>query len=382
MSGISRYLVRQIALPLAFFTVTLSGVIWLTQSLRMLDVIITKGQTVSTFLIFSALVFPTVLTLVLPVGFFSAVLYGLHRMRGDHELVVLSAMGQGPWGIIRPVLAVAACVTISVLVLNLTLVPSALSELRERIVQVRADFAATLLREGAFSTPMPGLTVYIRGRDAGDKMLGILVHDNRDLTSPVTYMAEQGAVVKSAVGPRLVMVNGNVQRRAADSGRLTLLYFDRYTFDLSEFLPGTGNTWKEPEERYLSELFFPGDNPGDLSRLDELRAEGHRRLSSPLYVPAFAMIGLVAMLGGQFSRRAHFWRLGIALAVAVATRLTGLGLESLSAESPVILPATYACPIIMFAAGAYLFTEHGRQTWRKCLKTLLRTPDALEPHGG
>lgn len=360
MSAISRYLTRQIAAPLAFFVLTLSGVVWLTQSLRMLDVIITKGQTAFTFMTFSLLVFPTVLVLILPVAFFAAILYGLQRMQGDHELVVLSATGQSPWTIIRPVMWFSGAVTAIVLLLNLWITPAALNELRGRILEVRADFAASLLREGAFSTPMHGLTVYLRGRNSGGEMLGILVHDNRDLANPVTYMAERGALVKTALGPRLIMVNGNVQRQDAETGGLSLLYFDRYTYDLSEFLPGASDRWKEPEERYLHELFFPEGSAGDLAHVAELRVEGHRRLATPFYVPAFALIALAVMLTGQFTRRGYFWRLGVAVIVTVATRLAGLGLETIAMHNGAAVLAVYLWPLLVCAACLLYLSETGR----------------------
>lgn len=360
MSAISRYLTLQIAAPLAFFVLTLSGVVWLTQSLRMLDVIITKGQTAFTFMIFSLLVLPTVLVLILPVAFFAAILYALHRMQGDHELVVLSATGQSPWAIIRPIMWFSGAMSILVLLLNLWITPAALNELRSRVLEVRADFAASLLREGTFSTPMHGLTVYLRGRNSGGEMLGILVHDNRDLANPVTYMAERGALVKTGLGPRLVMVNGNVQRHDAETGGLSLLYFDRYTYDLSEFLPGVSDRWKEPEERYLHELFFPEGSAGDLAHIAELRIEGHRRLSAPLYVPAFALIALAVMLTGQFTRRGYFWRLGVAVIITVLARLAGLGLETVTVHHSAAVAAVYLWPLLVCACCLIYLSEAGR----------------------
>lgn len=372
MPALSRYIILQITGPLVFFTFSLTGVIWLTQSLRLLDVIITKGQSAATYIAFTGLVIPSVLSLTLPIAFFCAVLYALYRLSNDHELVVLSATGLSAWGIVRPLLTLAASVTALAYVLNLGLTPMANTKLKDQVMEIRTDLAASLLKEGAFSNPILGLTVYIRERESNGDMRGILVHDNRELNNPVTYMAERGALVKSDAGPRLIMLNGNVQQRTAPQsvgsgtggGSLSLLYFDRYVYDLSEFMPGQGVRWKEPEERYLSELFFPDETLGDQTHLNEFLAEAHRRLSSPLYVFAFAVIAVVVLLSGQFSRRAPFWRPGAALAIAVAVRLAGLGLENLVEKNPLLIPGLYLWPVLIAAGGLLFLSDEGQRRLR------------------
>lgn len=374
MPALSRYIIYQIAGPLGFFTFSLTGVIWLTQSLRLLDVIITKGQSALTYIAFTGLVVPSVLSLTLPVAFFCAVLYALNRLSGDHELVVLSATGLSIWSIVRPLLMLAGLVVAAVYFINLWLMPAANTRLKDQVMEIRADLAASLLKEGAFSNPIRGLTVYIREREASGDMRGILVHDNRELNNPITYMAESGALVKSDTGPRLIMLNGNVQRRAAQNsengGGLSLLYFDRYVYDLSEFMPGQGQRWKEPEERYLKELFFPDATLGDQTHLNEFRAEGHRRLSTPLYALPFSIIAIVVLISGQFSRRAQFWRPALALGVAVAIRLAGLGLENLVEKNPLITPGLYLWPLFVLGVCLFLLTDEG-QRWLSGLRATL-----------
>ena len=44
MNGVQRYLLRQLAGPLVFFALALTGVIWLTQSLRFVDLIVNRGM--------------------------------------------------------------------------------------------------------------------------------------------------------------------------------------------------------------------------------------------------------------------------------------------------------------------------------------------------
>src|SRR3546814_15071301 len=79
------------------------------------------------------------------------------------------------------------------------------------------------------------------------------------------------------------MENGNRQEVERGTGRFSLLYFDRYTIELNEFGEMTQSRWREPKERFLSELLWPADDERDRRYRQELIAEGHQRLVAPLY---------------------------------------------------------------------------------------------------
>ena len=50
MPRLSFYVLRQLVGPVALFALLMTGVIWLTQSLRLLDLVINRGQSAPTFL--------------------------------------------------------------------------------------------------------------------------------------------------------------------------------------------------------------------------------------------------------------------------------------------------------------------------------------------
>src|SRR3546814_15371389 len=109
-------------------------------------------------------------------------------------------------------------------------------------------------------------------------------------------MAERGVVVPSETGPRVGMESGNRQEVERGTGRFSLLYFDRYTIELNEFGEMTQSRWREPKERFLSELLWPADDERDRRYRQELIAEGHQRLVAPMYTVVFALIGVAALL--------------------------------------------------------------------------------------
>lgn len=360
MSSLSRYIFWQHLGPLVLFTLALTGVIWLTQSLRMIDLIINNGLSLGTYAYMSMLMVPSVVALILPIGVFCAVLFAVSRMTRDSEVLVMWAAGLSRWEIARPVLLLAMIVTLFTYSLNLYFTPAGLRTLRNMVFEIRSDYAALLLKEGEFTSLLDGLTVYVRERSSDGQLLGILVHDSRDPEQPVTLMAERGGLIRSNSGPRFVLFNGNRQQVSKEDATLALLYFDRYTLDLAQYANPEAPMWVKPKERFINELFYPDNTAVDLQNHNRFRAEAHKRLSTPLYALMFAALAAAALLSGEFNRRGQGLRVSIAIGIAVLIRISGLGLESLAIKNPQIIPGMYLIIIVPAVASTLLLARHGK----------------------
>lgn len=359
---LANYIFRQTLGPLVFFTVVLTGVIWLSQSLRLLDLVINKGQSAGTFLYMTLLVLPSLLAIVLPFAFFFACLYLLHRLLSDSEIVVMWASGLGRWNVLMPLFAAAAVMTLVTLLITLYLMPLGMRTMKDKVFEIRADLVATFVKEGAFTTPMKGLTVYVKRQSLNGELTGLFVHDNRDVARPVTYMASRGIIARTPDGPRLIMYDGNLQR--ADSsrgGNISMLAFDKYTFDLSSFMQQSERAERESSERYLFELIgYTAASEWEERQRNIFRAEGYDRLISPFYNFVFMLIAAAGLLSGTYVRRGYGIRLTAAVVLGIIARLMGFGATSLAAETPMLVPLMILNPILwLLAAGAVLARHRG-----------------------
>ena len=352
MRGVSAYIMRQIAWPLLFATLTLTGVIWLTQSLRFVDRIVNNNLAFLDFLFLTLLVLPNVTAIILPVATFCATLYAFHRMATDSELIVLSAAGYSRDALARPAIYLGLTVMALMYAIMLYLLPVASGTLRDTQFQLRNDLAGMAILEGVFNTPSDNLTVYVRERAPNGDMLGVLVHDNRDQTAPVTMMAERASLISTAQGPRLYMEQGNRQQIDPQRKSLSLLYFDNYSLDLNAYAKEESRSWREPSERFLHELFNPDrDNPSDMANYNKIVVEGHRRLVAPLYVPALILLAVASVIGGEYNRRGHGQRLAIGAVAAIALQVLSLVVAHLATKNMMLVPLMYLTPV-MFSLGA------------------------------
>lgn len=354
MSGATRYLLRQLSGPVIYVTLTLTGLVWLTQSLRFVDLMINKGVSAGMFLYLTSLTLPRLLVLILPVALFCAVLQTYRRLDGASELVVLRAAGLSPWALAKPAIIVAMIVTLGMYALTLYFAPAGQRELANLRFSIRDNFTLVQLQEGIFNSVVRGITVYVRERRPGGELRGILVYDDRDKARPVTMMAERGALIRSDEGPRFVLVNGNRQQVDADRGGVSLLYFDEYTLDLRSYTSKAGRRQRKLRERFLHELFQPQAGMGKGPQIWKLQTEGHRRLATPIYAIAFTLIALAAVLAGEFNRQAPWRRILIACCAAIALEAAWLSLNPYVGESPMVTTLIYATPLGAIAVALYL----------------------------
>ncbi len=346
MGLMNAYVLRQLATATLLVAVTLTAAIWLTQSLRFIDLIVNRGLTLGTFLNLTLLLLPSFLWLLLPIALFAAVLFTLHRLAGDSELVVMRACGLSPMQLARPVLVLTAIVCAAGYALTLYLLPLAYRAFKDLDFAVRNDFAGMMLREGNFNTVAPGITIYVRNREASGDLVGLLVHDARRSDLHVSMIAERGRLAIADNGPRIVLVNGNRQESERASGRLRILYFDRYRVDLGRLGERGGERWREPRERYLHELFGPPRDVNDAANVSRMRAEGPNRLASPLLALAMALVALATLLSGEHDRRGQGRRMLVAVLLAAAIQAANMTAQNVAAKWPGLLGLIHLCVLL------------------------------------
>jgi len=162
MRLIDRYFLRQVFAPFVFFTLVLTGVMWLAQSLRVIDLIVNNGQSASILLAFAGPLLPLVLSIVFPLAALGATIFAINRLMADSELVVVYSAGQGRLSSLRAVLVFGVGVTVALAIVTVVLAPLGAQAMRERTAEVRSDIVSALIQDGRFMHPSDGLTVYIR----------------------------------------------------------------------------------------------------------------------------------------------------------------------------------------------------------------------------
>src|SRR5580692_125127 len=114
MGSIDRYVFRTTLASFAVVLVSLTGVIWITQALRGIDLMTSQGQTIAVFLGITGLAIPLLVLVIAPIALVIAIAHTLNRLSTDSELIVMNAASMAPWQIFRPFLMATAVVSILV----------------------------------------------------------------------------------------------------------------------------------------------------------------------------------------------------------------------------------------------------------------------------
>jgi len=377
MHGLTRYILRQTLGTTLFVTAALSAAIWLTQSLRLVDLIVNRGLSIELFLYLGILILPRFVDIVLPIGIFISVLFTYNKLIAESEIVVMRAAGMSQFGLAKPAFILSGIGVVILFALSAYFLPTANRAFKDLQFEIRNKLVSAVLQEGTFTTISDNLTVYVRKRDANGEMTGFLVQDERDKEKPITIIAERGAFVETDSGTRVFLVNGNRQQMDRATGKLSVLTFEKYTLDLSDGQGATTVRIREPQERYLGELFFPAANETTSTASEQnasdartfrnsLRLEGHQRLIVPLTAIAFAVIPLVTLLYGEFNRRGQIRRILLAVVLALLFETLDLGLRNLAVRYPAGIVLMYLNALLPIAIGCiFLLDDNRRLTLRR-----------------
>ncbi|MFN0023196.1 MAG: LptF/LptG family permease [Parvularculaceae bacterium] len=366
MKSLEQYILRQMWTPFLFATLVVTAIVWLTQSLQRIDILVEHGQSLAVFGWLTMLLIPSLLAVVIPFALFGGALYALHRLHSDSEIAVMFAAGVSLLQVARPILVVAAFGALATLWINIDLMPRSYRILKREVADIRADVASSVLRSGEFMTLREGFTVYVDDAQPEGALVGLFVHDYRNGDFTETYMAQRALLRETDIGPVLYLSNGNVQRVNRATGAVDIVNFDRTAVNLGAIERGARDVQLELTERYIGELFHPDpENAYDRENERRLIAEGHNRLASPLYAIVYALFAIFALIGGPYDRRRYAIRIAAACAAAGAVRVIGIVVQGAAADigeywliyTPIAVSAGAVLGLLIFAGPGARFSR-------------------------
>jgi lipopolysaccharide export system permease protein len=353
MSVVEGYIFRMSLVAFLAGLGALTGVIWVTQALRQVDLLTTKGQTLLIFLALTGLTLPSLVAIIAPIAIFVAVLYVLNRLNGDSELVVLSASGLSPVRLLRPFAAITLCVAVAVAFMALWAMPASFRSIRDLAMSIQTDFLTRVVREGQFSELVPGFVFHYRERGGDGALQGIFIQDRRDPDRINTYLAEVGVTLQQNGLNYLVLEKGSVQRQSKTSRDPAMVVFESYAIDLAQFGSSAEGAPLKPRERSTTTLISP-DPKDDWAARNKgaLRAELHDRIAAPLWALVLGFIGFASMAHPRTTRQGRGTAISGAVLAVLLLRAAGFWATALATRHTWGVWLVYGFPLLGMAGAA------------------------------
>ncbi len=366
LSRFDRYLLSQLLMLFGFFALILVLVYWVNRAVVLFDTLIADGQSAWVFLEFTVLSLPAVIGNVLPLACFVASIYVTNRLTTDSEMVVVQATGFSPFRLARPVFVYGLVVTGLTLSLTHFMVPLSTAQYNLRSAEVSQNITARLLVEGRFLSPTDGITVYIRDITRSGELLDVFLSDTRAEADSVTYSASKAYLLRTDIGPQLLMVEGMAQTLDTETQNLIVTTFDDFAYDVSTFIPDQNSTQLKLGELTTPTVLRNIDVLSNGSNLtpDLIMRNIHSRTSDALLALVGALLGFAPLLTGGFSRFGVWRQIMIAVALVLVVKIVETAAANFTRDNadmalliylPTIIGLVFVWALLFIAGRPYLF---------------------------
>src|ERR1700757_870986 len=148
MGTIDKHFFRTTLASFALVLVSLTGVIWITQALRGIDLMTSQGQTIITFLGLTSLVIPALILIIAPVALMIAISHTLNKLATDSEIIVMNAAGFSPFRLFRPFVYATIVVSMMVAFIAAWLAPEGMRRIKQWDAEITADVLTNIPHAG------------------------------------------------------------------------------------------------------------------------------------------------------------------------------------------------------------------------------------------
>ena len=350
-----RYIFKQMLYWVIVCTCSLIGIVWLSQALKLIELLVNKGAALTDFLTLTALAIPLWLMVILPIGGLVATILVLNRLQQDREITAMHAVGLSNLVIARGPLMMGLTITVFMYINSAFILPQTFTGYKSIINSLRTSAPIVVVQEGVFTDITKGLTIFIQDRQGQNNFSNIFVHDTREENKIVEIIAKRGLINITSSPPRLKFYDGIRSEYTAGASQAAILEFDSYELTLTREYKNLVDAPSDYNELPISVL-LAGENPSPhYSR--EMRAEGHYRLASPFLGITLVIIGITSILSSRYSRSGSWRQISIGVGVALVIEILLVMARGATINTPSLFPIMYIISILPAIIGLYMLRQ-------------------------
>ena len=196
---------------LIFFIIALSFaglIIWIFQAVNHLDIMIEDGRNHLTYIKYTLLIFPKVITKLLPFIFFLSFIYVITKYETENELIIFWNFGVKKITFINFFFRFSIVLAIFQIILTSFIVPKSQDKARSYLRDSDINFVENLIKQKKFNDTIKNLTIYIDGKDNDNFYNKIYKKkENSNNNFQITY-AEKGKFIYNKENQTFDLYNG------------------------------------------------------------------------------------------------------------------------------------------------------------------------------
>jgi lipopolysaccharide export system permease protein len=267
-------------------------IIWITQAVRLLDLIGEEGNSIKTYFLYILSILPKFFSRISILIFFISFVVTISKFEEHNELRALWFSGLEKKKFINYLLRSTIIFVLILIIIRCFIVPHFSNYSRYLLLNTGVGAIGPLLKQNNFNNPLKKITIYVRKKNQINELEDIILFED-DANIKKTIIAKSGVVINENNKNLLVLVEGSIQEERKDR-KISILDFDKTTLDLSQYSKKTVDYYKFNEMFFL-ELIKRSNNKNDV-QLSNIVGELNDRIVMPLFIPSLVLLACLLII--------------------------------------------------------------------------------------
>jgi lipopolysaccharide export system permease protein len=267
-------------------------IIWITQAVRLLDLIGEEGNSITTYFLYILSILPKFFSRISIIIFFISFVVTISKFEEHNELRALWFSGLEKKKFINYLLRSTVIFVLILIIIRCFIVPHFSNYSRYLLLNTGVGAIGPLLKQNNFNNPLKKITIYVGKKNQINELEDIILFED-DANIKKTIIAKSGVVINENNKNLLVLVEGSIQEERKDR-KISILDFDKTTLDLSQYSKKTVDYYKFNEMFFL-ELLKRSNNKNDM-QLSNIVGELNGRIVMPLFIPSLVLLACLLII--------------------------------------------------------------------------------------
>jgi lipopolysaccharide export system permease protein len=267
-------------------------IIWITQAVRLLDLIGEEGNSITTYFLYILSILPKFFSRISIIIFFISFVVTISKFEEHNELRALWFSGLEKKKFINYLLRSTVIFVLILIIIRCFIIPHFSNYSRYLLLNTGVGAIGPLLKQNNFNNPLKKITIYVGKKNQINELEDIILFED-DANIKKTIIAKSGVVINENNKNLLVLVEGSIQEERKDK-KISILDFDKTTLDLSQYSKKTVDYYKFNEMFFL-ELLKRSNNKNDV-QLSNIVGELNDRIVMPLFIPSLVLLACLLII--------------------------------------------------------------------------------------
>ena len=261
-------------------------IIWITQAVRLLDLIGEEGNSIKTYFLYALSVMPKYFSKISIVIFFISFFVTVIKFQEHNELNALWFSGLEKKRFINYLLKSSILIIAILIIVRSLVIPYFSNYSRYLLLNTGVGAIGPLIKQNNFNNPLKKITIYVGKKNQINELEDIILfEENSDIKK--TIIAKSGVLINENDKNLLVLVDGSIQEERKDK-KISVLDFDKITLDLIQYNKKAVDYYKF-NEIFTIEL-LKRLNDKNNSQYSNIVGELNDRIIMPLFIPALILL--------------------------------------------------------------------------------------------